>query len=364
VFIYVGKNFTATATGSVVKEVTCIQCADRYWYELSRFAQGVATSPYYIAQGWAASRAQRSADKKLARMLRDDCEVVPCPKCSTVQPQMMLYLRKRMYGTLRNWSYILPLVGIAIVGLFTFVYWADRNRRSESDYTPYLLAAAGCVGLSVLMSGVRKWLIARGEWIKEAMSGAPPALVREDPGNPQSALRPVPRPSGADDDSPWVTFSLLRIPLPDICCQCTAPGQTVFKTPFTMNGETAMALALCHECARQIRVRWWKYAGFTMLVLFVIATGMIAIPAYFGAKDIFAYVFGAIALMTLGGAFAVAMFPGWMVRPFEHRWVDSSRGIIRIRFDNPQFTRLFRRYVEATEQGTPVQQPPQWQRSA
>jgi hypothetical protein len=131
-----------------------------------------------------------------------------------------------------------------------------------------------------------------------------------------------------------------------------------------MSGETAMALALCHECARQIRLRWWKYAGFTLLVLLMIAIGMVAVPAYFGAKDIFGYVFGAIALMTLGGGIAVAMFPGWMVRPFDHRWVDSSRGIVRIRFDNPQFTRLFRSYVEAAEFVAPAQQPPQWQGSA
>src|SRR5258705_411293 len=128
--VYVGKTFTATATGSVMKEVVCAKCRCNFFYQLARTATGQAEAPYYIGQDAAAQRAQRRADAKLAKMLQRDSEVVPCPRCDHIQPQMLRDLRRRMYRML-SWLAIVPLLLLLIFGIFALVEYSAHPYRFE-----------------------------------------------------------------------------------------------------------------------------------------------------------------------------------------------------------------------------------------
>src|SRR5437867_1155821 len=113
--VYVGKTFTATASGSVMKEVVCEKCRSSFFYQLARTATGRGEAPYYIGQDAAQERAQRRADAKVAKMLKRDSEVVPCPKCDFIQPHMLRDLRRRMYPTLRLLAWAIPLLPLVVI---------------------------------------------------------------------------------------------------------------------------------------------------------------------------------------------------------------------------------------------------------
>ena len=44
--LYVGKNFTASVSGSIVKEVNCERCRGRFYYQLARAASHTTSAPY------------------------------------------------------------------------------------------------------------------------------------------------------------------------------------------------------------------------------------------------------------------------------------------------------------------------------
>ena len=69
--LYVGKTFTATASGSAMREVICEKCRCHFFYQLARAAKGTAEAPYYIGQDAAALRAQHRAQAKVDKMLKE-----------------------------------------------------------------------------------------------------------------------------------------------------------------------------------------------------------------------------------------------------------------------------------------------------
>lgn len=81
-FFYIGKTFTAQATGERLREVDCDKCRTTFYYRLARAATGTGHAPYYIGQTSAQQRAARAAEKSLQRRLEREAEMVCCPKCN------------------------------------------------------------------------------------------------------------------------------------------------------------------------------------------------------------------------------------------------------------------------------------------
>src|ERR1051326_6538919 len=113
-FVYVGKHFTATVTGTQRRRVQCEKCGSDYWYDLVRGATAIASAPYYIGQRRAAKRAQKGAAKKLAKRLARDIDPVFCPKCGWFQSAMVRELRRRQKPALKWIAIVAPIVFTAI----------------------------------------------------------------------------------------------------------------------------------------------------------------------------------------------------------------------------------------------------------
>src|SRR6266550_517808 len=134
-FVYFGKAYNATATGSVIKGVACERCGGHFFYELARVGAAIASAPYYLGQDSAAAQAQWRAEASLAAKLQVECELVPCPHCGHIQEQMIDFLRLRMYRPLLVLSWVLPFIGLFITGFIALAKWANEPRGVNQDYS-------------------------------------------------------------------------------------------------------------------------------------------------------------------------------------------------------------------------------------
>src|SRR5438874_2630964 len=103
---YFGKEFTAAATGSIVRDVTCEKCGCAYHYRLVRRGEGHGHSPYHLNNRGAERRAHDRAQRRLAKMLARDVDPVPCPDCGWIQQEMVHEVRRRRL----RWLNVVALV--------------------------------------------------------------------------------------------------------------------------------------------------------------------------------------------------------------------------------------------------------------
>src|SRR6266446_6483361 len=112
-----------TAQDTTIKEFQCEQCAFKYVYRLVRAAEGKATS-FIIPNKDAAAK---KANDKLKRMLRTDCDPVPCPACGWYQgPMVRLLKQQRFRGLVWAGQFVFVLsVVLGGLGLLVAVLGSD-----------------------------------------------------------------------------------------------------------------------------------------------------------------------------------------------------------------------------------------------
>lgn len=336
--IYVSKQFTAAATGSVFRTVHCERCSQPYAYELARVGIGRGAAPYYINQSGAQKRADRAAKKDLAKRLSRDEEAVPCPACGWIQDSMVRSIRSQKYrGLVRLVSIGLPAI-LAILffaGLFTYL---DRYAK-PGQLIPILQLAVGAVTVAVAILAFRSFLLSRIDpnhlfpQRPVVTPGTPPALIPDGAGEVERLVPASIEQIEQPDD--WVEVQFQRCILPEVCCECLGPHDRVFQTPLADNDN--LAVPLCRACYRKIVWRWWRWTGISILLALTVA-GAIVLSMRKG--DAFGrwFLFGLIGLF--GSVLTMAALPRMMVKPYRIKVLDSERGVVRLKFRNPQYTRL------------------------
>jgi hypothetical protein len=99
-FVYFGRTYAATVSGSALKRVQCAACNKVFEYILERSASGRGASHYFLNNAGAAERARQRAHVNLDRALSDGVDPVHCPECGIYQPEMVQVLRKKLGKTL------------------------------------------------------------------------------------------------------------------------------------------------------------------------------------------------------------------------------------------------------------------------
>src|SRR6266568_6915113 len=155
------QSFTATASGSIMKQVACEKCRTSFYYQLARSAKGEGSAPYGIGQRAASERAQRGANAKVQKMLQRDSDVVPCPRCDHIQANMLRDLRRRMYRTLRLLAWAIPLAPFWAIVSVGLIERSNHPYRFERDQNGYLIAAAICIIVMILIFLMRYWITLR-----------------------------------------------------------------------------------------------------------------------------------------------------------------------------------------------------------
>jgi hypothetical protein len=350
VFIYT-KTFTATATGTQLKTVVCEKCSTEFYYELSRTGRGSASAVYGIGSEGAKVRAADAAGRNLTKRLREEAELVPCPKCKWVNEAAVRQYRKGMY---RKWwvgaGVILFLGGITDLILYSCSQ--ELFNKPPSIWLPAVLwTGLVTVGLSAGILVLRVWLRGRvnpnvgrsGE--PRVPVGTPPALVKMPAkADGEVTLSPVASDlSNLAGEGKWVNFRAGQLVFEPLCCECLGEATTTYRPPIKV--EQVVAVPMCNGCLGKLRWNWWR-DNLAVVPFAVLAGWLISIlPDRIdkgGRIAIWAFV---ACFLTLLGVVIVDK----LVRPYRLKTADRARGIFRIRFGNPAYNALLIRRIGERE---------------
>lgn len=336
------KTFTATATGRRVEAVTCGQCGCAFRYELVRTGEGRAAALYGLFQGAAQRRADRAAERDLAKRLAREAEMVPCPDCRWVNRDLIERYRRRRYGVGAMWI-LLVMILCGVGGPLVMALAREQlGIRSETPRTVALwMLCAGVLAPVVvsLVQGVLRRRIDPNRTYPRAPvvpPGTPPALVdRVDEQTGWSVLETVPSVADAGGSGEWAVYRMGQVTFPATCCVCLAPKQTVYGSPLQLNSWDAVPVPLCRACARRLRWRWWGVA----LGVAAVMTGAayVAAISIHGLDSMGRWMTGGL-LAFFGTIVGWAVVPNWACRPYRVKMIDADRRILRFAARNPGFT--------------------------
>jgi hypothetical protein len=160
IHIPVAVRNTVIITGAVLKEVHCEHCGSEYVYQMARQAAGAGTNILFLDQRGAVDRATKRAQTDLQRLLKCDCDPVPCPNCGKYQTHMYPAARRSYQRWMLRWGqYSLVLCGVCL-GI-TWLCSINKRFPVEPDTLGSLWGitiAAGVV--SLVLIGGRKLLAA------------------------------------------------------------------------------------------------------------------------------------------------------------------------------------------------------------
>jgi len=360
-FVYVGRNFTAALSGSVVRDVTCEKCGCAYHYQLTRRGQGSGTAPYYINQGGAQRRAERGAKKSLEKQLARDTDPVPCPDCGWFQSPMVREIRRRSMRWL-NWTALtLGIFGTIVLAGFVGNATRGFDRDLEGDdRTVAIIMAAVLVAVIVGPLLLRLFILRARDPNKDypdrpaPIPGAPkpwkdgedavaaPPPLAFDAGDAGALtyqrIPPEVEPGG------WVTVQLLEMPMPAECCACLMPTHEVMA--FKKGELVQVPLKLCRPCQAVYRRRRRAWMLWTVPVCAGAAflfTLMPDVAKEFGAAG--AYIF--IGIMALVGLLLGAVLGNTFAPPARLGRFDGRLNTLRIRFKNREYVPVFAAAVSA-----------------
>lgn len=333
---YFASRFETSQTGTQLAGVECEQCRCQYYYELTRIGSGTATAAYGLGKTSAEASSQLQSEVELQERLSEEAELVPCPECHWINTELVEGYRRSRY----RWA--VPLAaGIAFCGTVAALISAAflwNGLAADRGALPYVLI--GGPGISIAIGAVivliRNLLRSR---IRpnhafpappKVPPGVPPALLLDEA---TQTLHPVEgEAASASGECEWYDFQIGRHQLPPCCCQCMneAADEHVWKHPVTVAVE--LTLPRCADCrrksAREYLLAW--LVGFAVCS----AIGIGLLLALVSDVDFFWILAVCHVLVSLGVATFIASMRS---APASLKIVDRSRGILRLRFGNPEY---------------------------
>lgn len=149
----VWTQYTATASGRVLKLVPCEHCSTEYVYVLEREGEGTGNSVYLLNEDGAQTHAVSAAEDTLRQYLENDFDPVPCPACGHYQKFMFpkLYSGSPLIQFAQLVVVMLGCVGILGALYWTAIYLLQSGDRALARMVAYwaLLAGLGLIGVGL-----------------------------------------------------------------------------------------------------------------------------------------------------------------------------------------------------------------------
>lgn len=327
--------------------VVCDRCKTEFFYELTRVGMGKASAPFLVGVGAANGRAERAADKDLAKRLAREAELVPCPKCNWINEEAIAAYRATLYHRLPLIGGIVTVAGIIagpIIGMLLLDLFGNHSRFALAIGQVLMLASLLALPAAFLLRRqLRRRFDPNSTYPRrpDLPPGTPIAFVPQvDPKTGERQLVPAPRPAGiaASTEEPSVIFQSGHLTLPPVCCCCLQPATDTFSVPIKVNSANEeLPVPLCSGCAATIRRKWWTLV---LLLPPLVAAICGVIVALIPGGDT-AGRWGVFGIFTFfGSLFAVAILPRRLVRPYSLQVVDANRTVFRLRAANPDYTKL------------------------
>jgi hypothetical protein len=163
IFIHIpSTRYTATAEGSVVKDVTCERCGQSYSYRMSRVVTGFYKVAFSSSRG--PEKALQKARANLAKALETEHDDVPCPECRWHQPAHIASFRSRMYPELKNLAgafFFLARLALGVILVFLalgILVLPEHELPKASSLLQFGLIVLAIASPGLLLRGLRSLL--------------------------------------------------------------------------------------------------------------------------------------------------------------------------------------------------------------
>lgn len=337
--LYFGLSVTASSAGGTIAKVSCDKCQSEYYYELTRVGTSTGHSPYGIAISSLEETARERSKDELVSRLQSEAELVPCPNCGWINDELVTGFRRGRYRGFGLAALLTMIVGTVVSFVASwFVYLGPQVDRWS---LPYLLVGGPllsiCLGIMMLalQHGLRLFIRPNANYpLPPSLPvGTPSALVLN---TAKDKLVPVAlRSESQSSFSEWHEFQLGRDALPEVCCECLSEKTTATAYEWVHSG-LALRFLHCSACHRFSRIKY--------LTVYLAAIVTLSAVAYVSLKlfRFEAEMFWICFVVAVLIAFAIAAWIATLVTvPASFSVADSSRGVIKLRFRNPEFAKLF-----------------------
>lgn len=334
--LYYGKRVESALIGARLVAVECENCGCRYFYELARTGTGRATAPYAIGTSSAIRSSQDRSQRDLQERLAREAELVPCPECNWINDELVRGYRR---GRFRRAGVLAVSIGtIGTAGSLIGAWFISIGPAADRHLLPYFLYAGPAifVSLGAMMMLLRAWLRNRIQPNRhfplppQRPPGSPPALLMdEETGELRRATLHDENPRSSSE---WHEFQIGRHELPNVCCECleaASPGDA-YKTFVAASVE--LRIPRCSDCARRSKRearRVWLIAATLSLLLGAGVSLLLPLESTVGWVIVAAWLLVSAAIASYVASAATA--------PVRVGRMDPSRGILRLRFRNPNY---------------------------
>ncbi|MCA9137724.1 MAG: hypothetical protein KDB00_13225 [Planctomycetales bacterium] len=317
-------------------QVECDKCGCEYFYELARIGTGRASAPYGVGATAAADSAQDQSQRELSERLSLEAELVPCPRCNWINDQLVEGYRKSCYRPAGTLALVVAFFGT--IGSLFCAWFISSGPAADRAALPYFLYVGPAISvlIAIAIILVRWWMRRRIQpnqnypLAPTLPVGSPLPLME----NPQTGdLKVVARRNPHSlDVSDWFDFQIGRSVLPLMCCECLGKPSSEDGYARSIAPSIEINVPRCAECAKKTRSSrrriWFATAAMGLLVSF----GVLSMLGLETAEYwILAVVGGFVAL-----AFA-SYVASMMTAPVKIGRGQSSRGVIKLRFRNPEY---------------------------
>jgi hypothetical protein len=337
VFYFSIQNSSTVALYKLVS-VTCEKCGCAYFYELTRFGSGSTEAAYGVLELYHLT-ARQQAEAEARHHLANDAELVPCPACQWVNEDLVT--RFRMART-AGWAALTSLVvraGAVLTLLATLIGYFSAGLSWGLILYIIVPGILGTAMIATMMMAMQKWIergIQPNRGGPDGPSlpfGTPSALVRNELGQ----LVPSIPDSQLQVECKTVALQLGRQLLDGgRCCLCMDDASPMSSVTIQPIAGFEFHMGLCWGCG--LRHSLFSGAKWVGAGLFVFAA-MTLLANQLGIRE------EGIIVVNLLFSLAVSLIVWLYVRyPISVKLMDATRGVLRLKYRNPEFPALV--YVE------------------
>lgn len=343
--IYFGTHYTAERVGGRVVGLRCDKCGCEYYYQLVRVGSGAGVAPFDLGMASAERAASDESQQDLQNQLAGEAELVPCPQCHWINEELVQGYRNGMHK-----GYLSGFAFAGFIGVFLSLFCGFLLVSPSRDaWLMWLLCVGGPIFFALLPVGwvcVDKWLRSQLQPNRYYPAppvvppGTPPALVL-DPGTGTLQLARLGSGPVVGDD--WQDIQLGRHTLPQRCCHCLqyATSEKAYRIP--VQELLALPIPRCTDCARTSQRKGLGIWAVSALIAALFVYTAISIAQLESL---------ALSLTIVGIFLAFMILPIVlirMLRPFKVSKAHVSRGVLRIRFSNPEYGRVVAEYLRQSD---------------
>lgn len=344
--VHWSKHIKIEQLGKRVVSVECSHCGCEYYYTLIRIGTGSATAPYSIGVGRATKSAQKQANEELNRRLNSEAELVPCPQCFWINDELVEGYRQGRYRSLMGFAVFFAIIGSVIPLVYAWLYFADPAlARTVLGYF-FLGGTVLCWACAGGIISLRNWLRNRIQPNRHFPQpprlppGIPTAFV-VDPSSGELAPAIAEVPEGEFSNG-WLHFRIGHDHIPALCCDCLQPALAGQGHKANVTSTMHLEILRCADCARQARWTYWRTLLTAVAIVLLLTSGMAA-WLRFQPSDLWILVVGADVILLALSFFLASR----AIRPVKVRDQDRSRGIVQLRFRNPEYASVVAKHLSS-----------------